>query len=253
MLGAKAGGTALHLAAGTAALDRADLDAMLAAGDEILECRRVLRKGGLNVVGEMLRGEATFVEYDHYPADDVFDRDTHAQYFYHAHRGLEGEHGHFHTFLRPPGMPPGVRPVAHDDGEPWPDGAGALSHLVGISMDAYGDPIGLFTTNRWVTGEAWCAAADVARMLERFRIDHAAPSWPANRWITAMFVLFRPQMVALLRARDAAIAQWSITHPEVDAVEDRGLEIASQMRISVEEQIQRLRQMRGRSIVAFGT
>ena len=36
------------------ALGRERLEAMRAAGEEILECRRVLLKGGLNVVGEML-------------------------------------------------------------------------------------------------------------------------------------------------------------------------------------------------------
>ena len=138
-----------------ATLDRAQLEAMRAAGAEVLECRRVLLKGGLNVVGEMLRGQGEFVEYDHYPADDVFDAETHAQYYYHAHRGSEGEHGHFHTFLRAAGMPPDVAPADNPGEEPWPTGDEALSHLIAISMDAYGEPIGLFTVNRWVTGDTW--------------------------------------------------------------------------------------------------
>ena len=98
---------------------------------------------------------------------------------------MAGEHGHFHTFVRAPGMPVGMRPIDHKGSEPWPSGADALSHLIGVSMDAYGFPIGLFTTNRWVTDEAWYSAADATRLLARFRIDHAAPSWPVNRWISA--------------------------------------------------------------------
>ena len=220
-----------------AALGRERLEAMRAAGEEILECRRVLLKGGLNVVGEMLRGQGEFVEYEHYPADDVFDAETHAQYYYHAHRGSEGEHGHFHTFLRAPGMPEGVSPVPNAGDEPWPAGEEALSHLIAVSMDAYGEPIGLFTVNRWVTGDAWYAAADVIRMLERFDIDHAHPSWPANRWLGAMLRLFRPQIEALVQARDVAVADWARTHPTADVFEDRALEITSQIAISVEEQI----------------
>lgn len=220
-----------------APLGAADLRAMLAAGEDILECYRVLENGEINIVGEMLRGEGEFIELNHYPDTDVYDRDSHSQYYYHAHRGMEGEHGHFHTFVRPGGMPEGMRPITAKTSEPWPTGDDALSHLVAISMDAYGFPIGLFTTNRWVTGEAWYTGQDATRLLERFRVDHAAPSWPVNRWISAMFVLFRPQMAALLEARDLAVAQWAEKHPRKDVFEDRKLDITSQLPISVEAQI----------------
>ncbi len=210
---------------------------MQAAGQEILTCYRVLAKAERNIVGEVLRGEAEFTELNHYPDDDVFDRDTQSQYYYHAHRGLDGEHGHFHTFIRPPGMPKGMLPISYTPSEPWPEGSAALSHLIGISMDAWGFPIGLFTTNRWVTDEAWYRADDVMSLLERFEVDHAAPSWPVNRWISAMFVLFRPQMRTLLQERDVVVAAWAAQHPDADFFEDRALEITSAVRISVPEQI----------------
>jgi len=223
------------------ALPHDELLAMRAAGRDIAECYRVLAKGGLNIVGEMLRGQGDFIELNHYPDDDVFDRDTQSQYYYHAHRGLDGEHGHFHTFLRPPGMAEGTRPIAHENaGEPWPQGNKALSHLIAISMDAYGFPLGLFTTNRWVTDEAWYTAEDVTPMLQRFHIDHAAPSWPVNRWISAMFVLFRPQMQVLLAQRDATVAAWAAQHPGADVFEDRALDVTNWMRISVDDQISRV-------------
>lgn len=218
-----------------------ELRRRLAAGEVILECYRVLREAGLNIVGEVLRGQGEFIELNHYPDDDVFDRETQSQYYYHAHRGLDGEHGHFHTFVRRAGMPAGMEPIACAASEPWPSGDQALSHLVGISMDAWGHPIGLFTTNRWVTDEAWYQADDVIRLLERFRIGHSAPSAPLNRWIGAMFVLFRPQMEALVRARDASVTEWSRRRPGQDVFEDRDLEVASWMPISVEGQIARLR------------
>lgn len=208
--------------------------AMLEAGAEILECYRVLRKGGLNVVGEVLRGQGPFVEFDHYPTEDVFDDNTGSQYYYHAHRA--GEHGHFHTFLRARGMPPGVAPLDDPQAtEPWPAGADAHSHLIAISMDAYGFPIGLFATNRWVTGETWYPCEDVVRMLDRFEIDHAYPSWPVNRWITAMFVLFRPHIEMLLRHRDEVIAHWRLRDPARDVFEDRALETTGYLPISVDD------------------
>lgn len=219
----------------------APIRTMLAAADVILDCQRELRASGRNIVGEVLRGQGTFVEFNHYPDDDVFDAQSQSQYYYHAHRGMAGEHGHFHTFLRRPGMPEGIAPIAYPATEPWPSGDDALSHLLGISMDAWGEPTGLFTTNRWVTGETWYRADDVISMLGRFRIGHSVPCAPVNRWISAMFVLFRPQMEALLHVRDAAIADWAARNSGRDVFEDRELDITSQVPISVEVQISRLR------------
>jgi len=222
-----------------AALPRARLREMAAAGRRILEVYRVLGRTGDNVVGEILRDTGTFFEWDHYPKGDAYDAETHAQYYYHSHplalRG--GEHGHFHTFLRPKGMPRNVGPADVPGFAPPAGDNDALSHLIAISMDRDGVPTRLFTTNRWVTGETWYAAADVVAMLGRFRIDRARPSWPTNIWITAMLRLFRPQIAALLRRRDAAVADWRRRHPERDAFEDRALEIASVADISVDAQI----------------
>jgi hypothetical protein len=220
-----------------AELPRETLEGMLHAGEEIRECYRVLNKGELNVVGELLKGQGKFYEFNHYPEGDVYDKDASSQYYYHAHRGILGEHGHFHTFLRAGGIPDDVLPVPYDGEESWPVGADAVSHLVAISMDKYGFPIGLFATNRWVTAEAWYRAQDVVRMCDCFEVDHAYPSWPVNRWITAMFRLFSPQIAALVCQRDAVVARWSEEHPGVDVFEDRELEITGEFSISVEKQI----------------
>jgi hypothetical protein len=217
-----------------AQLARSRREAMRAAGREIGECYRVLRKGGLNVVGEVLRGQGEFVENEHYPRDDVYDPESHAQYYYHAHRSVTGEHGHFHTFLRAPGMPPGAAPLPAAHSEPWPEGGQAIAHLIGISMDAYGYPAGLFAPNRWVCGDTWYPVDELVPMLERFRIDHASPSWPVNRWISAMFVLFRPHIEALLIERDRVIGAWREALPGEDVWERRDLEVLSYMPISVE-------------------
>ena len=61
-------------------LPTTDLRKMIKAGDRISECYRVLEKGGLNIVGEVLKDQGTFYELDHYPSNDVFDRDHHSQY-----------------------------------------------------------------------------------------------------------------------------------------------------------------------------
>lgn len=219
-----------------ASLSRARQRAMLEAGLEVLECRRVLEKAGLNLVGEVLRGAGTFYEVSHYPEDDVYDRDTRSQYYYHAHRGgMAGEHGHFHAFIRDPEAIAGKGPIAAA-----PE-AEDISHLIAVSMDPYGWPIGLFATNRWVTGERWFAADDVIALAKRFRIDHAYPSWPVNRWLTAMFILFGPHIEALLRHRDEVVADWAQNHPLEDVLEERELEVTGYLSISVDEFVRDLR------------
>ncbi len=224
-------------------LPRDELETMLAAGEDIVECYRVLRKTGDNIVGEVLRGQGKFYQWDHYPKGDVYDHETHGQYFYHAHptelRG--GEHGHFHTFLRAKGMPEDAKPAPYDGETEWPKGDDALSHLIGISMERKGYPIALFTANRWVTGETWYPARHVRAMVDRFVIDHAQPSWPVNRWISAMLRLFRPQIRELVTERDVAMEAWRKRHPDRDVFEDRELEITSRQPISVEKRVDEVR------------
>ncbi len=212
-------------------------EVMLRAGYEVRECFRVLDKVGRNVVGEILEGQGTFYELQHYPKGDVYDMETHAQYYYHAHRPESGEHGHFHTFLRARGMPRDIRPAPYEGNAPRPLGKDAVSHIVAISMDARGRPTHLFTTNRWVTAETWYRAEDVIRMIDHFIVDHAWPSWATNRWITAMLTLFKPQIADLLRERDRVVAAWQAAHPDRDVFEDRELDVTSIVPISVEEQI----------------
>jgi hypothetical protein len=243
-----------------ARLGRAELEAMAAAGEEALDCRRVLAKSGDSFLGEVLHGAAASGDWTHYPPGDVYDPVTHAQYFYHTHPPAERrprEEGHFHTFLRPRGMAPGTRPLvlpelaiadapaapADPATPPAPQpNQGAdndePSHLIAIAMDGNGNPVRLFTTNRWVTGETWYAAADVMAMLDRFVIDLARPSWPLDRWLGALFRLFKPQMRALIQARDDAVMSWRRRHRgKVHVFEDRRLDVTSALDIDVEEQI----------------
>lgn len=212
---------------------------MRAAGEEVREIERVLGRTGDNVVSEVLRGHETFYEWDHYPKGDVYDGQSCSQYFYHAHPGgfRDMEHGHFHTFVRAKGLPRGMKPMRRKSRDKWPMGDDALTHVVAISMGSKGQPLRLFTTNRWVTGETWYRADDVAKVIGRFGIDHARPSWPTNRWVGAMVRLFWPQIILLLKARDQVIENWEAQNPGKDTLEDRRLEIASQADVDVEAQL----------------
>ena len=221
-------------------LNRDRLNEMAESGHEVLNVHRILAKTGDNIVGEVLRGQGTFFEWDHYPKGDVYDQETHSQYYYHAHtkdQRFAGEHGHFHTFMRPRGMPAGVTPAKVPGFKPPKDPNDALSHIIAVSMDKQGLPFRLFTVNRWVTGEVWYTAEDVIAMLDHFDIDHARPSWPVNRWVGGMVRLFRPQIEELLHRRDARVAEWAAEYPDRDVYEDRALEVTSYVDISIDEQI----------------
>lgn len=217
------------------------LEDMAEAGAEVTEVHRILAKTGDNIVGELLKHNGTFYEWDHYPPGDVYDHETHGQYYYHAHAAdqrFEGEHGHFHTFVRPKGMPAGIRPAPVPGYVAPEDPNDALSHLVAIAMTPAGLPFRLFTVNRWVTGEVWYSAEDVIRLLDVFKIDHAQPSWPVNRWISAMIRLYKPQIADLLLARDRKVAAWQQRLPDVDVYEDRDLEVTAFLDIALDQQIQ---------------
>lgn len=219
------------------------LQAMADAGARVHECHRVLTKSKSNIVGEVIRGQGEFFEWDHYPKGDVYDHETHSQYYYHAHPpetrldAYGQEHGHFHTFLRPKGMTKSMKPAKVADYVKPKGDNDALSHLIAISMDRRGLPTRLFTTNRWVTGETWYTAQDVSRMIERFDMDLSFPSWPVNVWISSMVELFRPTIEALLVQRDATVTAWSVEHPDHNVYEDRDLEVTSLAEISIDDQI----------------
>jgi hypothetical protein len=216
-------------------LPRADLLAMYDAAVEATQCFAALAERGANPVTEVLGGTGVVEEWGHFPPGDVFDPTTHSQYYYHAHAAEErvaGEHGHFHTFVRPKPLYPELQPAvlpnttgAATDKTAW------IAHLVGISTDASGRIIRLFTTNRWVTGEAWYDADTVVRMLDRFDMTVDGPSPDLNRWVTAVVQLFHPQIADLIHARDARIADFQAAHPERDVYEDRELQVTSEMAI----------------------
>ena len=215
------------------------LSSMLEAGRDVLEWRRILQKSNDNMVGVVLKHEGPFYILDHYPKGDVYDPESHAQWYYHAHDKNErpGEHGHFHTFLRGNGMEKGVEPVKLPDYQPKNDRHDLISHLVAVAMDGSGWPVSLFTTNRWVTGETWYAAHDVCSMLDSFDMKMDKPTWAVNRWLSNMLRLFQPQIVDLLMQRDERILEWKLQHQDRNVYEDRELEVTSQIPISVEDQV----------------
>lgn len=219
-------------------LPRDELLALYEAAADAVACATALAENGTNPVTEVLHGADAVTEWAHFPEGDIVDPDTHSQFYYHAHAAQErvaGEHGHFHTFVRPKPLFPDLAPTAVP--EQAGEQSGWVAHLVGISTDASGRVIRLFTTNRWVTGEIWYSADDAIRMLDRFAMTRDVPSPELNRWVTAVVRMFRPQIVDLLRERDARVAQFQATHPASDVMEDRSLQVTSEVPVDFLAQI----------------
>jgi len=223
-------------------LDHEQLLKMVKAGTEVEDCQRVLSKASANIVGQCLANQGTFYEFDHYPSGDVYDGETHSQYYYHSHRPEGGEHGHFHTFLRAKGMKKGLKPIKYKGEATIPKGKDALAHLIAIAMNKPGQPISLFSVNRWVTDESWYTAQDTIAMLDDFKMDHTFPCLAVNQWITSMVILFRPQIEVLLIERDKTVKNWAALHMGKDVYEDRDLEVTSFLLINTQDQIKAIEQ-----------
>ena len=181
---------------------------------EIALCESVLAKGGLTVLSDLFRGVPSIAAWDHYPPGDVFDPASNAQWYYHCHPATEDtvEHGHFHCFVRPQGP------------------EGPIHHLLAIGVDAEGRLVRLFTVNQWVVGDDWADAETTIPLLPMFDMQMPLPSYLVNRWLTAIFVAYEPQIVELLRDRDRVLDA-HVPQSDVTVREDRTLEVVSEFRL----------------------
>jgi hypothetical protein len=222
------------------------------------DCKHVLAARGSTILDEAIEGAADIAAWRRFPEGEVYDPVSHAQYFYHCHSAPaapaetssddRSEHGHFHLFLRAEGVPAGSTPLLLPElaiaNAPLPrqsaplkrGGRDEVVHLVAIAIDGRGEPIRLFTTNRWVTGETWYRADDVIRMLDRFQVDGPEPSAVLNRWLGAMVRLFKPEITVLLRNRDKTVMDWRWRR-RTNVFEDPRLEITSSFEIDLDARL----------------
>lgn len=230
------------------------------AAETIRECRAALATHGTSLLEEAIGHSGTdIVDWRHYPEDEGYDPVTHVQYFYHRHPAVASRPGgqaveaggHFHLFLRGEGVPAGISPmlfadaaVAREKPPASPQSAPSqrgrrqeVCHLVAITIGRGGEPTGLFTTNRWVTGETWYRAEDMIRLIDRIRFDPTRPARLLDRWIEATVCLFATQIAELLAERDKSIHRWRWRWPRSNAFEDERLEVTSSCAIDLEARL----------------
>lgn len=224
-------------------VDPVRLSIMKAAAVRLREIQKDLAMTDSNVVAEVLRDAPEFYEWDHYPPGDGYDPISHSQFYYHAHAPTEpgsvrsDEHGHFHTFMRPPGFPPEVEIPSDIEGAPAVCPSNGLTHLIAVSIDYSGMPVRLFTTNRWVTNETWYPAADVKRILHRFKITRDMPCHQTSAWISNLLAMYSPLIELLMDARDEAVRTQTSSQSFQKVWSDRSLEVTSVADISLQNDI----------------
>lgn len=182
-------------------------------------------------------GEVRF--WDHYPDNDARDERTRSRWYYHVHATGErdpDEHGHFHLFLHRTQLDdPAAYSVAPAAGENAP---AHVTHIAGLSIDQVGIPRAWFATNRWVTDEFLYPAAVMAAHLDRYDVDQTEEDPLVNRLLTAMVALYRDELVALLEARDRAMAD--LVQVQGAAAYEAGNDVLATLPIDLDAKIESL-------------
>ncbi len=184
--------------------------------------------------------EEPFTAMRHYPKGDRIDYESGGQYFYHCHReNFETEeHGHFHVFIRASGWPKSYRLPAIPERDKYSDNP--MTHVISIGLNRHGQPIRLFTVNRWVSQECWFEAERLRRMSQKFSLNvQKNEQWKLlDDWIENLVHLFMPQTLWLQQQRDEMVKDIV----SADPYHDTDFEELSSLSINLEQQIQWLMQ-----------
>lgn len=180
---------------------------------KIIQIILALKDEGSNLVKKVMNGrEYIFDPYTHYPQDGgIKDPTTGCQLFFHAHR--PNEYGHFHTFAT--------------------DSKGELIHLILISMNDKGEPIGLATVNRWVTDDKYVKADELKKYAESFYVDPALyKDRRVVEFINYIFKSYPNEISNLIEQRDQWIHEY-VNKNFNEPFEDRDYEVLSFTKINI--------------------
>ncbi len=181
--------------------------------NKIIKIVNSLKKEGSNLVLKVMNGkEYIFDPYTHYPQDGgIKDHDTGCVIFFHAHR--PDEYGHFHAF------------VTDENGE--------LVHLVLISMNKQGEPLGLATVNRWVTGDRYVKADKLKEYLQKFKMNqYSFKEKRVVKFVEHIFSAYQETIFQLFDERDEWIKNY-VNKFYREPFEDRDYEVLSSKKINI--------------------
>ena len=158
------------------------------AAQKLANIQMQFAKSGRTLNEAALCGAKDFVEWQHYPNNDLADSNSGYEFYYHAHSANEmpdGEHGHFHVIKR---------------------NAKTFHHLVGIALNQKGLPTRLFTTNQWVTGEEMVDSVATIKFVKEFDMVVKGRMAPVSNWVGSLIQLFSAEIEKLIVERDQKIA-----------------------------------------------
>lgn len=206
--------------------EQIDKAALMSAAQVAAEIQLAYAANGISLAQAALAGAHRCEEFRHYPANDASDPVAGTRFYYHAHtsrRYPHEEHGHFHLF--------------HYGNSGKGDD---YCHLIGLSLDARGNALRWFTTNRWVTGERWANAAQMKAILVNYRIEVRGRLAPVARWLTAMVTLFSADIASAIQERDLIMDEKISLIGRKAALEDRNLDVISERAVSLPAQLRKL-------------
>jgi hypothetical protein len=159
------------------------------AAQELAKIQMRYAETGRTLNEAALCGAKNFIEWQHYPNNDLVDESSGYEFYYHAHSADEmphEEHGHFHVIKR---------------------GINTFHHLIGIALNQRGLPVRLFTTNQWVTGEDMVESKLAIQSLGEFEMVVKGRMAPIGKWVGALIQLFAVEIEELILERDQKIAR----------------------------------------------
>ena len=189
--------------------------------DTLAACLLEMAEMKTNPVLQVINLDEPLEENKKYPADLLQFNHLGWRAYYHCHPAsragnhrFKGEHGHFHIFVR-----------IQEDPEKW-------SHLVALAMDNMGQPLGWFTVNHWVTGEAWLDTEALVNYLETIPYDNPEIIKVIERWLLSLLALSRDKVKTVLHERDIAVKQRQ-TKDESNVKKNENIYLLSEIPINI--------------------
>lgn len=212
-------------------------EAACRAASDLLAVYADLAERRTHLLAGLLAG-ALPLQWEKLPADDAVDVAGRYQWFYHSHapedRPEAQEHGHIHLFARRAlweSLPMTRNERAFQQLCGNPSGDASTRHLIAIGIDPKGLPISIFTVNSWVTGDVMLGPDATAKALAEIELNTGHPA--IDRMIVAIMQLCSEDIRRLLVQRDEMLKN----RDPADVLEDRTLEILSEIVIDLDERI----------------
>lgn len=193
---------------------------LVGAAESLATCLLEMAAAETNPVLQVINPELPLQENKKYPANLLPFNQTGWKAYYHchpAHRAgnhrFKGEHGHFHLFVQ-----------THNKPETW-------SHLAALAMDPMGQPLGWFTVNHWVTGEAWEPAENLITFIKS--IPYNKQTGLVERWLLSILALSHDKVKNILLERDEILKQQQLKTKIEDVKQDRGIYLLSEISVDL--------------------